>query len=308
MYKKKKNNTAFKVQVAGELLPFLMEKMSLTRTSAKGLLGRRVVRVNGSVQTRHDISLKTGDEVMIVATKGNTELRHPKLRVVYEDSDLIVVEKKVGLLTAPVNKVSSETTALGILKAYIRHQDPKGGVFVVHRLDRETSGLLVFAKSRELQEYMRTYWAELVRARTYVSIIEGVPEKKEDTITTWFTEDEQSKMVYSSPVDDGGKKAVTRYKVLSSVVPEGEKGYSMVELRLETGRTNQIRVHMTSIGHPVVGDRKYGHGNEQSPMDRLALHATELAFVHPVTECVVRFKSPIPREFLALCKRGRSQE
>lgn len=308
MYKKKKNNTAFKVQVAGELLPFLMEKMSLTRTSAKGLLGRRVVRVNGSVQTRHDISLKTGDEVMIVATKGNTELRHPKLRVVYEDSDLIVVEKKVGLLTAPVNKVSSETTALGILKAYIRHQDPKGGVFVVHRLDRETSGLLVFAKSKELQEYMRTYWAELVRARTYVSIIEGVPEKKEDTITTWFTEDEQSAMVYSSPVDDGGKKAVTHYKVLSSVVPEGEKGYSMVELQLETGRTNQIRVHAASIGHPVVGDRKYGHGNEQSPMDRLALHATELAFVHPVTECVVRFKSPIPREFLALCKRGRSQE
>lgn len=308
MYKKKKNNTTLRVQVAGTLLPFLMEKMSTSRTSAKGLLSRRVVMVNGSVQTRHDMPLNVGDEVMIVAAKGNTELRHPKLRIVYEDSDLIVVEKKVGLLTAPVNKVSSEATALGILKAYVRHQDPKGGVYVVHRLDRETSGLLVFAKSQELQEYMRTYWADLVRARVYVSIIEGVPEKKEDTITTWFTEDEQHAMVYSSPVDDGGKKAVTHYKVLSSVVPEDAKAYSMVELRLETGRTNQIRVHMASIGHPVVGDRKYGHGNEQSPMDRLALHATELAFVHPVSEQVVKFTSPIPREFLALCKRSRSHE
>lgn len=297
MYKKKKNDTILRVQTNAELLGFLMAKVGGTRTSLKNLLGRRVVNVNGSVQTRHDTPLHMGDTVTIVAARGNAELKHPKLRIVYEDDDLIVVEKKPGLLTAPVSKNSAETTALSILRQYVRRQDRKGEVYVVHRLDRETSGVLVFAKSQELREYMRTYWAELVKDRCYIAVAEGVFAKQEDTITSWFTEDNRNAMVYSSPVDDGGQKAVTHYKVLKTM-----GNYSLVELHLETGRTNQIRVHLASIGHPVVGDRKYGHGNDQSPIDRLALHAKEIALIHPITEKVVRFNAPTPKLFLMVNK------
>ena len=171
---------------------------------------------------------------------------------------------------------------------------------VVHRLDRETSGLLVFAKSPELQEYMRTYWRQLVTKRTYVALVEGKLAQKEGKITSWLTENPHTAMVSSSPVDNGGQLAITNYKVLQELesgLENPESEISLVELNLETGRTNQIRVHMASVGHPVVGDRKYGHGNESSPVDRLCLHARILEFIHPMTEKKVRFETPLPKEF-----------
>ena len=194
---------------------------------------------------------------------------------------------------------STETTVFSILKAYVRRQNPRAGIYTFHRLDRETSGLLVFAKTPELQHYMRTYWRQLVTKRTYVAVAEGIFEQKEGKITTWLTEDKRNAMVYSSPVDDGGDIAITNYKVVRE---NAEKDLSMVELNLETGRTNQIRVHLASKGHPVSGDRKYGHGNECSPADRLCLHARVLEFIHPVTEQTVHFETPVPKEFNRICQ------
>lgn len=297
----KKQDTLFRAEAADELLPFLMRKMDgKSRTAVKSLLGHRQVSINGSVQTRHDTPLKAGDQVTILAGKGNVELRHPKLRLVYEDEYLIVVEKKQGLLTVPTYAGSQEMTVMSILKAYVRKQNPRNNIYVVHRLDRETSGLLVFAKSIQLQEYMRSYWKELVKQRTYVALAEGELEKQEGTITTWLTEDKRNAVVYSSPVDDGGDKAVTHYKVLKVRRDNDDRpSTSLVELHLDTGRTNQIRVHLASIGHPVVGDRKYGHGNDFSPVDRLCLHARVLEFIHPATEKIVHFETPIPKEFRA---------
>lgn len=298
-----KQDTSFRVEAATELMPFLLAKLGgMTRTSVKQLLSQRRVTVNAGIQTRHDTPLKAGDTVQVLQGRGNVELRHPKLRIIYEDDALIVVEKKNGLLTVPYNPKSSEITAYSILKEYVRKQSNRNTVHVVHRLDRETSGVLVFAKSAELQEYMRTYWKQLVTKRTYVAIVEGHLEKKEGTITTWLTEDPHTGMVYSSSKDDGGQKAVTHYKVLKSTTIGNEDQaipMSLVELNLETGRTNQIRVHMQSIGHPVIGDRKYGHGNEYSPIDRLCLHAKVLEFIHPMTEKKVRFETSMPREFRA---------
>ena len=197
---------------------------------------------------------------------------------------------------------SSETTAYSILRAYVKKQNARAAIYVVHRLDRETSGLLVFARSEELQHYMRTYWRDIVTERTYIALAEGILSPREGKITTWLTEDKRNAVVYSSPVDDGGDIAITNYKTLkvsplSAASPLINKQYSLVELHLETGRTNQIRVHLASKGCPVVGDRKYGHGNESSPIDRLCLHAKVLAFIHPVTEKTVRFESPVPKEF-----------
>lgn len=294
----KKNDTTYIVKEASTLLPFLMQQMQgKSRNSTKLLLSHRQVLVNGVIQTRHDTPLAVNDTVTIRAGKGNVELHHPKLKLVYEDEYLIVVEKKQGLLTVPVSQGSKETTVFSILKAYVKKQNQRNGIYVVHRLDRETSGLLVFAKSPELQQYMRTYWRDLVKLRTYIALAEGEFEKKEDTITTWLTEDSRNAVVYSSPVDDGGDKAVTHYKVLREKKMEDGKILSEVELHLDTGRTNQIRVHLASIGHPVVGDRKYGHGNTYSPMDRLCLHARVLEFIHPATEQIVHFETTLPKEF-----------
>ena len=317
---KRKQDTVLKVAEGGQLMDFLMAKMGgMARSSVKQLLGQRRVKVGNAIQTRHDFMLKAGDIVTVSSGRGNSQLTHPKLRIVYEDDDLIVVNKQPGLLTVAATPGSSETTAYSILRAYVKKQNARAGIYVVHRLDRETSGLLVFARSEELQHYMRQYWRELVTERTYIALTEGVLSPREGKITTWLTEDKRNAVVYSSPVDDGGDIAITNYKTLKTTTPpphpspqgresgsrhfsslEGRSGgvtYSLVELHLETGRTNQIRVHLASKGCPVVGDRKYGHGNESSPIDRLCLHAKVLAFIHPVTEKTIRFESPVPKEF-----------
>ena len=300
---KRKNNTLLRATAPIALLALMQAKLGgMTVTSIKQLLRSRRVQVNGAICTRGDQALQAGDEVTILSQAGTTTLHHPKLSLVYEDDHLLVVNKRQGLLTVPSNPDSAETTALSILKAYVRRQHPRNNVFVVHRLDRETSGLLVFAKSPQLQEYMRTYWRQLVTKRTYIALAEGVFDEPKGTITTWLTEDKRNAMVFSSPVDDGGQKAITHYEVLGTRTVNGQRPdeqatLSLVALNLETGRTNQIRVHLASIGHPVVGDRKYGHGNTFSPVDRLCLHARILEFIHPATEQVVHFETPIPKEF-----------
>ena len=298
-----KQDTVLRVEQEGLLMDFLQTKMGgMAKSSIKQLLGQRRVTINNAIQTRHDTPIRRGDTVVVASGRGNIELRHPKLRIIYEDDALIVVEKKNGLLTVPVNQKSSETTVFSILKEYVKKQSYRNTVHVVHRLDRETSGLLVFAKSPELQEYMRTYWRQLVTKRTYVALVEGKLEKKEGKITSWLTENPRTALVSSSPVDNGGQLAITNYKVLKESNLQTDEmdlgaAYSLVELNLETGRTNQIRVHMASMGHPVVGDRKYGHGNESSPIDRLCLHARVLEFIHPMTEKKVRFEASTPKEF-----------
>ena len=310
---KRKNNTTLRATAATTLLELMQAKLGgMSVTSIKQLLRARRVQVNGAITTRGDQALNAGDEVTIRSQAGTTTLHHPKLSLVYEDDYLLVVNKKQGLLTVPTNPDSAETTALSILKAYVRRQHPRNNVYVVHRLDRETSGLLVFAKTPQLQEYMRTYWRQLVTKRTYIALAEGIFAEPKGTITTWLTEDKRNAMVYSSPVDDGGQKAVTHYEVLGTRTIEPAKGsanipatamadgkicLSLVALNLETGRTNQIRVHLASIGHPVVSDRKYGHGNSFAPVDRLCLHARILEFIHPATEQVVHFETPVPKEF-----------
>ena len=293
-----KQNISLIVKEPDTLISFLLSKMGgMSRTSVKQLLAHRQVSVNGRITTLPTTALQAGDEVTVRNGLPSEELHHPKLRVVYEDEHLIVVEKREGLLTVATHEGSTQTTVFSILKHYVRKSNPRGGIYTVHRLDRETSGLLVFAKTKELQEYMREWWRQIVTRRTYIAVAEGVFEKKEGRIVTWLTEDKRNAVVYSSPVDDGGKQAITNYKVIGE-----SRDLSLVELNLETGRTNQIRVHLASLGHPVAGDRKYGSGREL-PLDRLALHARVLEFIHPVTEQVMHFETPVPRDFQRLMEK-----
>lgn len=282
--------TRLKVGEAAQLMDFLLAKMGgMSRSSVKSLLGHRQVTVNEKVVTQFDYMLKPADSVVINNTRGNVELVHPKLRIIFEDSDLIVVEKKEGLLTVTTGR-ESETTAFLILKNYVKKSSTRNKIYTVHRLDRETSGVILFAKHSDAQHILRDNWHEIVTKRVYVAVVEGKVEKESDRIVSWLTENEISLKISSSRTDNGGKEAITNYRLIKS-----NDEFSLLEIELETGRKNQIRVHMESIGHPIVGDRKYG---STTTIGRLALHARVLEFYHPMTSEPLHFETPVPREFL----------
>lgn len=286
--------TKLTVKEESSLMEFLLSKMGgMSRSSVKSLLSHRQVSVNDEVTTQFDTPLRVGDRITINHSHGNVELTHPKLRIIYEDSDLIIVEKKEGLLTVTTGS-GVETTAFSILKNYVKKSSPANKIYTVHRLDRETSGVLLFTKNRDIQHFLRNNWHEIVTKRVYAAVVEGKVVKEKDQIVSWLTENEVSLKIKSSPYDNGGKQAITNYKRTKFT-----DDYSLLEIELETGRKNQIRVHMESIGHPIVGDRKYG---STVNIGRLALHARVLEFYHPVTGELVHFETPVPKEFLRLVK------
>lgn len=285
--------TILRVNEPAELMQFLLAKMGgMSRNSVKSLLSHRQVMVNGKVTTLFNTALKAGDTVLISSARGNIELTHPKLKVIFEDQYLIVVEKKEGLLTVTTGK-SDETTAFSILKNYVKKASPQNRIYVVHRLDRETSGVIMFAKTREIQLALQENWHRVITRRVYVALVEGKVEKPEDTIVTWLTENEKSLKIHSSKVDNGGQQAVTHYRTIKS-----NDKFSLLEVELETGRKNQIRVHMQDIGHPIVGDKKYG--SEVSPIGRVGLHARVLAFIHPMSLENVTFETHVPKTFTSV--------
>ena len=296
--------TKLKVTEPVELMTFLLAKMGgMSRNSIKSLLAHRQVKVNNKVTTQFNLPLQLNDIVTVTSGRGNIELSHPKLRIIFEDDSLIVVEKKEGLLTVSTGK-SDETTAFSILKNHVKKSSPQNRIYVVHRLDRETSGVIMFAKNKEVQLILQENWHRIVTRRIYVALVEGKVEKEQDTIVTWLTENEKSLKIHSSDTDNGGQQAITHYRCIKS-----NENYSLLEIELETGRKNQIRVHLQGIGHPIAGDKKYGAGI--SPISRLGLHARLLAFYHPISTEIVSFETPVPRNFLKLfhdIKEPKNQE
>jgi len=285
--------THFRVTEAVELMTFLLSKMGgMSRSSVKSLLAHRQVTINDVIVTQFNYLLKVNDKIVVNSARGNIELTHPKLKIIFEDAYLIIVEKKEGLLTVSTGD-NDETTAFSILRTHVKKSSPTNRVYTVHRLDRETSGILMFAKSRDIQLALQEHWHNVVTRRVYVALVEGKMEKEQDTIVTWLSENEKSLKIHSSNTDNGGQQAVTHYRCVKS----NEK-YSLLEIELETGRKNQIRVHMEGIGHPIVGDKKYGAG--MSPIGRMGLHARVLAFYHPISLEIVSFETPVPRDFLHL--------
>ena len=285
--------TTLRVTEPAELMQFLLAKMGgMSRNSVKSLLSHRQVMVNGKVTTLFNTGLKAGDTVLVSSARGNIELTHPKLKIIFEDQYLIVVEKKEGLLTVSTGK-SDETTAFSILKNYVKKASPQNRIYVVHRLDRETSGIIMFAKTREIHLALQENWHRVITRRVYVALVEGKVEKPKDTIVTWLTENEKSLKIHSSNVDNGGQQAVTHYRTLKT-----NDNFSLLEVELETGRKNQIRVHMQDIGHPIAGDKKYG--SEISPIGRMGLHARVLAFIHPMSLENVTFETQVPKKFSSL--------
>lgn len=298
-YQAANHYTDYLVKEPAELMSFLMRVMQgISRTKAKELLSQRMVYVDHVITTRYNHPLLPGQLVQVAKNRHKHELRSRWVRLVYEDAFLLVVEKKEGILTNALPGDRRENVK-SILDEYVKRQSKSFSVHTVHRLDKGTSGLLLFAKRRDIQQMFTDNWHDFVTDRRYVAVAQGEMEKDSGTVTSWLA-DNKMFVSYSTPFDNGGKQAITHYRTL-----ERKNGYSLVELKLDTGRKNQIRVHLHDLGHPIVGDYKYGstveeYGDRSNPVGRICLHAFRLVFRHPITGETLNFETPYPGCFMQL--------
>lgn len=284
------DNLVITVKENAPLLEYLINNVSESRSKLKATLQGRGIAVNGRMVTQFDYQLKAGDKIIISRHKKQNQFKSRYVKIVYEDKWLVVVEKNIGILSMAAGH--SSLNVKSVLDDYFLKSRQKCRAHVVHRLDRNTSGLMVYAKDIETEQILEHNWHQIVYDRRYVAVVSGEMEQDNGTIANWL-KDNKAYITYSSPTDNGGKYAVTHFQVLNRTTE-----HSLVEYKLETGRKNQIRVHSADMGHPVCGDVKYGNGDD--PLHRLCLHAYMLCFTHPVTGEPMEFSTPIPTAFRSL--------
>ena len=284
------DNLVITVKENAPLLEYLINNVSESRSKLKATLQGRGIAVNGRMVTQFDYQLKAGDKIIISRHKKQNQFKSRYVKIVYEDRWLVVVEKNIGILSMAAGH--SSLNVKSVLDDYFLKSHQKCRAHVVHRLDRDTSGLMVYAKDIDTEQILEHNWHQIVYDRRYVAVVSGEMEQENGTIANWL-KDNKAYITYSSPTDNGGKYAVTHFQVLNRTTE-----HSLVEYKLETGRKNQIRVHSADMGHPVCGDVKYGNGDD--PLHRLCLHAYMLCFTHPVTGEPMEFSTPIPTIFRSL--------
>jgi 23S rRNA pseudouridine1911/1915/1917 synthase len=282
----------YTVKEESPLLEWLLNHLQQSRSKVKATLQGRGIKVNGKVVTQFDFLLQPGMKVAVSQTKKNDQFKSRYVKIVYEDRYLVVVEKNIGILSMAAGHSSLNVKT--VLDDYFRKTRQNCTAHVVHRLDRDTSGLMIYAKDMTTEQILEHEWHQIVYDRRYVAVVSGEMEDDEGTIANWL-KDNKAYVTYSSPVDNGGKYAVTHFHTLARTAD-----HSLVEYRLETGRKNQIRVHSADMGHPVCGDVKYGNGD--NPIHRLCLHAYVLCFYHPVTHQRMEFETPVPNDFKFIMK------
>jgi 23S rRNA pseudouridine1911/1915/1917 synthase len=290
-FSRRRENLVIPVTRECELMTYLLEKLKdKNKNNIKSLLKDRQVIVNNLSVSVYNHKLNPGDRLEITPLKKMAAKSLKGFSILYEDDHIIVIDKHSGVLSIADNRTS--LSAYSLLSTHVKMQHPSNKIFVVHRLDRETSGLMMFAKSEEVQQIMQESWYDLVTERSYAAVVEGKIEPAEGSITSFLTESKDM-VVYSTHNEELGKKAITFY----STVKSNEK-YSLVKATLETGRKNQVRVHLKDLGHSIVGDKKYG--SKSNPIGRLALHAWVFSFIHPVTRAQLKFENNLPRKFAHL--------
>lgn len=283
----------YTVEEDAQLLDWLIANLKgLSRNKVKDTLHGRGIKVNGKIVTQFDYPLTRGMKISVSKSKKNDTFKSRYVNLVYEDPYLVVIEKKPGILSMAAGHKSLNVKT--VLDDYFRQTKQRCTAHVVHRLDRDTSGLMVYAKDMQTEQTLEHEWHNIVYDRRYVAVVSGEMEEDDGTIANWL-KDNKAYVTYSSPVDNGGKYAVTHFHVLDRTTE-----HSLVEYKLETGRKNQIRVHSADMNHPVCGDVKYGNGDD--PIHRLCLHAYMLHFFHPVTRARMEFETPIPSQFRMLFK------
>lgn len=278
----------FPVDGPTTLLPFLLASVKgKSRNNVKSLLSRRLVAVDGVPVSRFDTPLLPGQKVTILPSSAPRADALP-FPILYEDEHLIVVNKPAKLLSV-ANEKEKLRTAYHMVTDYVKSKRIDDRIYVLHRLDRDTSGVLMFARDPETKELFQAHWNDMIVRRGYLAVVEGVPKPERDTIRSWLVETD-THLVFSGQPGPGAKEAVTSYQVVKA-----GSGYALLDITIETGRKNQIRVHMKELGCPVAGDKQYG--SRTNPIGRLCLHANELAFTHPATGEPVVFKAKMPRDF-----------
>ena len=292
-YNTKGDYKYFEVTEEMPLLEYLLATVGESRSKVKATLQGRGIKVNGKCVTQFDFLLKPGMKVAVSQTKRNqAAFKSRYVKIVYEDRWIVVVEKNVGILSMAAGH--STLNVKSVLDDYFHKSRQKCRAHVVHRLDRDTSGLMVYAKDMETEQILEHNWHDIVYDRRYVAVVSGEMEQDNGTIANWL-KDNKAYVTYSSPVDNGGKYADTHFFTVDRTTD-----YSLVEYKLETWRKNQLSGHSADMGHPVCGDVKYGDGND--PLHRLCLHAFLLCFTHPVTHERMEFETPIPTQFRQLFK------
>ena len=287
-----KNKTIFNVFESTPLMDFLIENMPhKNRNNIKSLLRNKQVLVDDQPVSQFNHLLVPGQKVKISSSRSRMEQKFRDFTIVFEDDDLIVIDKAAGLLSI-ATKNEKRNTAYSLLSGYVKRTDAGHKIFIVHRLDRDTSGLMVFAKNEEVKNTLQKNWNEAVLEKTYVAVVEGTVVEPEGTIESYLYEDKVFR-VHSSQNPRKGLRAVTHFSVLKA-----NKNCTLLNVNIETGRKNQIRVHMQEMGHCIVGDKKYGATT--NPIRRLGLHAQKLVFSHPVTGETLNFETKIPVAFSRL--------
>ena len=266
------------------LIDFLKKMFSnLSKNSVKSLLHNEKVFVNGNMTTKYNYELNIGDVVEI------REKVAKNIDIIYEDKDIIVINKPSGLLTVATEKEKNKT-AYHLVMEYLKKKNKNNRIFIIHRLDKDTSGIIMFAKNERAKHLYQDNWNDIVKKRCYYAVIAGKMENKEGTIKSYLKEN--GNMVYSVK-DRSGKLAITEYKVLKE-----RKNISLLDINLKTGRKNQIRVHMKENKTPILGDLKYGEKSKL--INRLALHAYKLELINPVTKKLLIFEASMPNEIKTL--------
>lgn len=283
----------YPVRASARLIDFLIGTFpGKSRNNIKSLLSKKLVLVNGAPVSQFDFEVVKGDIVQISPVSvAKTRQQASRLKILYEDENLLVIDKPSGLLSVATDKEKT-ITAYRLCSDYLRSKDPHSRLFVTHRIDKETSGVLLFSKSEKLRNDLQERWNDLVQERAYTAIVEGAMEQREGRIVSWLRESETN-LMYSARKAGDGQKAVTNYRVIR------ENGtYSMLDVHIDSGRKNQIRVHMKDLRHPIVGDDKYG--SEKDPISRLGLHARQLSLRDPYSERVYVFTAKEPKIFSEL--------
>lgn len=278
------------------LFDFLLETLkNESRNNVKAIMTKKCVAVNGLVCSQYNYNLYKGDVVMISPKpfvglenmKKQVNKTQLKLDIIYEDNDFIVINKPSGLLSIESDKEKVDTAYKEVLQ-YLQSKDKTARCFQVHRIDKNTSGVLLFAKDFKLKEILRKEWNDLVSLREYIALVDGMLEEKEGTIKSYLMKAENTLMFSSK--DKRGELAITHYKVMK----ENPK-YSLLLVNIDSGKKNQIRVAMNDMNHPIVGDDKYGEAT--NPINRLGLHASRLIIKNPKNNKEYEFKAPMPKEF-----------
>ncbi|MCM1369068.1 MAG: RluA family pseudouridine synthase [Candidatus Amulumruptor caecigallinarius] len=288
-------------QAAVPLMEFVQKMMpDAKRTDIKKWLKYGHLAVQDEVTHSFCAPVEPGVCVKLNLSRPFPQFAHPRIKLVYEDDDVIVINKGYGILSVGTPMRKKETSAYDILKDYVKSVNPANKLYIVHRLDRETSGLMMFAKSERAQDVLRHNWNNIILERLYVALLEGYIDDDKGYVKSRLAENSRY-VVYSTDNPDEGRVAVTHYEVIGR-----GRGYTLAHFSLDTGRKNQIRVHASELGHPVAGDRKYGAST--SPVHRLALHAQTLRFAHPITRKDMNFSTPVPAAFASVIGKKHTPE